>query len=66
MKASDKPTRLPRKPLPLYKIGDMVKAYGNHGIITDIQGSEYYITIFVGGAPFVMTKQTYGIFWDEA
>lgn len=66
MKASDKPTRLPRKPLPPYKIGDMVKVYDNHGIITDIQGSEYYITIFVGGAPFVMTKQTYGIFWDGA
>jgi hypothetical protein len=61
-----KPNKLPRKPLPPYKIGDMVKVYHNHGIITDIVGTDYHITLFVGGSPFVMDRRTYGIYWDEA
>ena len=66
MKASEKPNKLPRKPLPPYKIGDMVKVYGNHGIITDIKEGEYHITLFTGGSSFIMDKRVYGIHWDEA
>jgi len=60
----DKPNKLPRKPIPPYKIGDMVKVYQNHAVITHIQGPDYYLTLFIGGAPFVVSKQTYGIFWE--
>ncbi len=57
-------TKLPKKPVPNYKVGDMVKVYQNIGVITKIEGQEYHIVLFVGGAPFIMDKKLYGVFWD--
>jgi len=56
-------TKLPKKPVPNYKVGDMVKVYQNIGVITKIEGQEYHITLFVGGN-FIMDRRTYGLFWD--
>lgn len=57
-------TKLPRKPVPNYNVGDMVKVYENLGVITKIEGQEYHITLFVGGC-FIMNRKMYGLFWDS-
>lgn len=52
--------------MPAIKIGDIVEVFEAHGIVHDIVNDEYWIKLFTGGCPFVMTKKNYGKSWKIA